>query len=64
MTRRPTDKRQTELEALLDRISTGTIEDADELGPEEVALLRHYYGDDELLQDLFDRLRGDGREAG
>jgi len=53
------DKEQRELESLLDRISTGSIEDVDELQPQDIELLRRVYGDGEELQDLFDRLRGD-----
>jgi hypothetical protein len=64
MTNEQTDRAQRELESLLDRIQAGTIEDVDELQPHDLELLRRYYGDDEPLQDLLDRLRGDGRDAG
>lgn len=64
MTWKRTDKEQRELESLLDRISAGTIEDIDELPPQDVELLRRYFGNEEPLQDLLDRLRGDGHEAG
>lgn len=56
-TQRPDKEHPSDLQNLLDRIQCGTIEDVEELDPEDVALLRLYYSDEELT-DLFDRLRG------
>jgi hypothetical protein len=56
------DEEQSELACLLDRIACGSIEDVDELQPEDVELLRKHFGEE--IGDLFDRLRADGRERG
>jgi len=50
---------QAELEQLFDRIAAGTIEEVDELSPQDLDLLRSYYGDGDALQDVLDRLRGE-----
>lgn len=50
-------KRKSELETLLEAISTGTIADVDDLQQRDIDLLRSYYGDTETLESLFDRLR-------
>jgi hypothetical protein len=62
MTRPGHDEERSVLEGLLDRIACGSIEDVDELQPQDVELLRKHFGDQ--LEDLFDRLRegGDDRK--
>jgi hypothetical protein len=52
----------TPLQDLLDRIQAGTIEDVDELAPQDIELLRSYCRDEEDLEAVFDRLRGEGRD--
>jgi hypothetical protein len=56
------EKRQRDLRQLLDEIGSGTLADVDELGEQDLQLLREYYGEGEDLQALLDRLRGEGRE--
>ncbi|MEZ5964204.1 MAG: hypothetical protein R3F56_10200 [Planctomycetota bacterium] len=58
-----TDRAQSDLERLLERITSGTIEDVDELPPQDLDLLRSYYGEGEDLQDVLDRLRSGGEEG-
>jgi hypothetical protein len=59
----PTEVDPRELEDLLERIESGTIEDVGELDPRDVELLRRYYANEDDLQALFDRLRGADRDA-
>ena len=58
MNRQPEPSKRSELELLLDRIQTGTIEDVEDLEPQDLELLRRHYGNDEELEALLDRLRG------
>jgi hypothetical protein len=51
------EKPLRDLQQLLDEIGSGSIVDADELGEQDIRLLRGHYGEGEELQDLFDRLR-------
>jgi hypothetical protein len=51
------------LQELLDAISTGAVDDLDELDPGQLDLLRQLLGDGETLQALLDRLAGPDREA-
>jgi hypothetical protein len=61
---KPLPEDQPQLERLLERIECGTIEDAEALDPRDLELLRRYYGNEEDLQSLLDRLRGSSREEG
>jgi hypothetical protein len=54
--------RGREIQALLEAIQTGTIEDVDELSPADRALLLEALGSDEAVQALFDRLSDGGGE--
>ena len=53
-----------DLQGLLDRIQGGTIEHVDELAPDDIDLMRRYFGNVADLEDLFDRLRGPARDDG
>lgn len=47
-----------EWEILLEQIRDGTIETADDLDAGALAMLRRRFGDEEDLEQMLDRLRG------
>jgi hypothetical protein len=51
-------QRERDLQALLEAIQTGAIEEVDELSEADRALLLEALGRDEDIQALFDRLSG------
>jgi hypothetical protein len=48
-----------EWEVLLEQIRDGTIESADDLDADALAMLRRRFGDEEKLEPMLDRLRGE-----
>lgn len=61
---KPLPEDESDFARLLERIECGTIEDLEELDPRDVELLRRYYGNEDDLDSLLDRLRGSSRESG
>ena len=54
-----TQRRRHELERLLEAISIGTVAEVGDLDPDQEALLREAYPNDDDLQKVFDRIRGE-----
>jgi len=55
-------RRERDLEHLLEAISTGSIAEVDDLDAAQEALLRAAYPADRDLQGVFDRIRGQDPE--
>ena len=55
-------RRARDLERLLEAIAIGTIAEVDDLDEAQEALLRTAYPSSDDLQEILDRIRGQGRE--